>query len=328
MNDKTIILPGGSGFLGSAVTPCFQQAGFNVVVLTRGSDRESDGVRFVHWDGKTLGPWSSCVDGAVAVVNLAGRSVNCRYTPHNRREILESRVDAVRVIGQAIERCSTPPKVLIQAASAAIHGDAGDQLLDESSPPGLGFSPQTCVQWEAAFYQTPSPGTRRVLLRIGFALGPDGGALGTLAALARLFLGGTVGTGQQWISWLHVKDLSRIILWAIEHDDASGLYLAVGPNPVRNRQFMRELRRAVHRPWSPPVPAWAVRVGSWLMRTEHELALWGRRCTPRRLMESGFEFEFPELSPTLENLFPRHGPAARATRDPHVQPGVPVPNRT
>ena len=303
MSDKRVILAGGSGFLGRALTPDLIRAGYEVIVLTRGPDRESGGVRYVHWDGKTLGPWATLLDGAAAVVNLTGRSVNCRYNAANRREIVESRVDSVRVIGRAIAECRTPPAVWVQCASAAIYGDAGEQPCDEQTPPGVGFSPDTCVTWERAFHETPSPRTRRVLLRIGFALGRDGGALGTLAKLARWFLGGRVGSGRQWMSWLHVKDLSRLVLWCIEREDLEGLFLAVGPNPVRNEQFMRELRRAVHRPWSPPVPAWAVKMGSWLIGTESELALWGRRCVPRRLADTGFEFRFTELREAFEDLF-------------------------
>lgn len=303
MPTHRIVIAGGSGFLGRAITPDLLKAGYQVAILTRGPDRQSNGVPFVHWDGKTLAPWAQLLDGATAVINLAGRSVNCRYSAANRREIVESRVDSVRVIGQAIERCAIPPKAWVQSASAAIYGDAGERLCDDQTPPGTGFSPDTCVTWETTFHQTPSPGTRRVLLRIGFALGTDGGALGTLAKLARCFLGGRVGSGRQWMSWLHAKDLSRIVLWSIQRDDIEGLFLVAGPNPVRNAEFMRELRRAVHRPWSPPVPPWAVRFGSRLLGTESELALWGRRCAPTRLIQKGFEFEFPELRSALRDLF-------------------------
>jgi|SRR6185312_1667912 len=232
MTNKTIILPGGSGFLGTAMAPYLRAAGYDLIVLTRGEEHQADGIRYVHWDGRTLGPWASLLDGTAAVVNLAGRSVNCRYTPENQREILQSRVDSVHALAEAIGQCSNPPRAWVQAASAAIHGNAGDQLLDESSPPGLGFSPETCIAWERAFNSVDCPRTRRVLLRIGFVLGEGGGALQTLTKLARCFLGGSVGSGQQWVSWLHVKDLTRIILWSIERDDVEGLYLAVSLHRV------------------------------------------------------------------------------------------------
>jgi len=302
MNRKTVVLAGGSGFLGTAMTPDLIEQGYQVVVLTRGPERTAGPVRFLHWDAKTLGPWAGAIEGAEAVVNLAGKSVNCRYTEESRREIVASRVDSVRVIGQAIARCARPPRVLIQAASAAIYGDRGDEWLDENSPPGEGFSPQTCVRWEAAFNETPTPGTRRVLLRIGFVLGRGGGALGTLTKLARAFLGGTVGSGRQWISWLHARDLNRIVLVAIERDTMTGTYLAVTPTPVRNREFMRELRRAVHRPWAPPAPEWAVRIGSRLLGTEPELALYGRRCRPAKLLAEGFASTVADLRTAMEDL--------------------------
>jgi hypothetical protein len=302
MSNPSVILAGGSGFLGTALIPALRAAGYDIVVLTRGPARNDDGIRFLHWDGKTLGPWQTSLDGAAAVINLTGKSVNCRYTGANRREINASRIDSVRVLGEAVARCSQPPKVWIQCASAAIFGNRGDEILDENSPPGTGFSPETCIRWEAAFSEVPLPSPRRVLLRIGFVLGNGGGALETLATLTRFLLGGTVGSGRQWISWIHVQDLNRLILRAIEKDNLSGIFLAVNSQPVRNARFMLELRRALHRPWSPPVPEWAVRVGSWMMRTEAELALTGRRCMPRRLSAAGFEFTFPELRRALDDL--------------------------
>jgi uncharacterized protein (TIGR01777 family) len=301
-----VILAGGSGFLGTALARELVRHNADVVVLTRTPARPrhfSDAVRMVEWDGKTLGPWVRELDGARAVVNFTGRNVNCRYHAANRRAILNSRVDSVRVIDQAIARCQSPPAVVIQAATLAIVGDAGDAVLDESAQPGVGFSPDVAKAWEAAFNEADTPGTRRVLMRVSFALGKDGGALGTLARLTKCFLGGTVGSGRQYVSWIHVDDLCRAILWTIEHDHVRGLYNVTSPNPVTNRQFMRELRHALHRPWSPPAPAWAVRVGAFLMRTESELALWGRKGVPRRLLEEGFTFRFSSLPDALNDLY-------------------------
>jgi uncharacterized protein (TIGR01777 family) len=255
------------------------------------------------WDGKTQGEWSDVVDGARAVVNLAGRSVNCRYTEENRREIVESRVNSVKAIAEAIRRAGTPPEVLVQSGSLAIYGNPGECECDEASPPGSGFSADTCVAWEQAFAGDALDVPRRVLLRIGFVLGRDGGALEMLARLTRRFLGGRVGDGRQFISWLHVRDMNRIALWAIDSTDANGVFNATGPNPVTNEAFMRELRRALGRPWSPPTPAWAVALGARFMGTEPSLALEGRRCAPKRLVEKGFEFEFPELGPALGDIF-------------------------
>lgn len=321
---KRVILPGGTGFLGTALARELIARGYDVVVLTRQLSRSSDpgldGVRYVAWDGRTLGPWSRELDGAEAIVNFAGRNVNCRYHARNRGAILESRIDSVRVLNEAILACARPPKTFIQAATLAILGDAGDEPKHDAAPPGAGFSPDVATAWESAFQETPTPHTRRVLLRISFALAADGGALGMLAALTRCFLGGTVGRGSQYVSWIHVADLCRVIVWAIENEHAQDTYNATAPNPVPNATFMRELRRVLRRPWSPPAPAWAVRLGSFFLRTEPELALWGRRGVPTRLLQEGFTFRFTDVRPALEDIY---GPAA----GPNQPPRSPVPGR-
>lgn len=303
MSDKRIILAGGSGFLGKPLSKYLTERGYDVTVLTRHPNQGASATKEVHWDGRTLGPWAEHLNGARAVVNLAGRSVNCRYTPHNRREINESRVNSVTVIGEAIRACSKPPPVLVQAGSLAIYGDAGDHWCDESTPSGDGFAVETCLLWEKAFADSSTPRTRRVVLRIGIVLGKSGGGLKTLGRLAKLGLGGTVGTGRQYISWLHLLDMNRLFLAAIEQEQMSGTFNATGPQPVNNAEFMRELRRAVHRPWSPPVPTWAVHIGSRLMGTEACLALTGRCCVPKRLQEIGFSFDFPKLREALADIY-------------------------
>jgi uncharacterized protein (TIGR01777 family) len=303
MQGERLILAGGSGFIGSALAANLTARNCDVVVLTRNPARRDGPIKDVYWDGRTLGPWADYLNGARAVVNLTGRSVNCRHTAKNRREIQESRVNSVTVVGEAIRRCQRPPQVLVQASSLAIYGDPGERICDESAPPGQGFAEETCLLWEKAFNEAPTPDTRRVVLRIGFALGATGGALGVLATLTRYFLGGRVGSGRQYISWLHIEDLNRMILWAIERPDVQGVFNATAPEPVTNAEFMRELRRVLHRPWSPPAPTWTVVIGSWLMRTEPSLALTGRRCVPRRLQEQGFQFEFSVLRRALEDLF-------------------------
>ena len=299
-----IVLAGGSGFLGRSLTAVLTSMGHDVVVLGRAAAREAGRVHHAQWDGKTLGEWHKFLDGATAVVNLTGKSVNCRYTPENKREIIDSRVNSVRVLGEAIAKCTKPPAAFIQAGSLAIYGDPGDRWCDEGTSEGEGFSADVCRQWENAFHAITMPGMRKSILRIGFALGPDGGALEMLAKLTRFFLGGTVGSGRQFTSWIHIADLNRMFLAAIERDDISGVFNATAPNPVTNAEFMREMRRAVHRPWSPPVPALIAHIGSWFMRTEASLALGGRRCTPKHFLERGFEFKFPQLRGALEDLFP------------------------
>ena len=302
MSKGRVVLAGGSGFLGRALAEAFAGAGYEPVVLTRKAKRGRAGVRQVEWDGRTVGAWARELEGAAAVVNLAGRSVDCRHTPRHRREIMESRLHSVEAVGRAIQSCEEPPKVLIQAASLAIYGDAGRRLCCEDAPAGEGFPVEVCLRWERAFDSWQLPRTRKVLLRIGFVLGRDGGALPRLARLARLYLGGTVGEGHQYISWLHLRDFCRLVLWCVEHEGAAGVYNATGPCPVTNAEFMCELRCALKRPWSPRTPAWLVRLGAFLLRTEPALALEGRRCIPDRLVEEHFKFVYTNLESALADL--------------------------
>ncbi|MGH8095385.1 MAG: TIGR01777 family oxidoreductase [Chthoniobacterales bacterium] len=303
MSEGRVILAGGSGFLGRSLAQVLVRDGGEVIVLTRGSARESGSVRFVRWDGKTVGDWRPLLENARAVVNLTGKSVNCRYTPAARAEILNSRIDSVRALGEAIAGCAQPPRVFVQAGSLAIYGNAGDRVCTEDSPHGSGFSAEVCQAWEGAFNGLPLPATRKVLLRIGFALKRGEGALGTLESITRFFLGGTIGHGRQYISWIHIADLDRMFLSCLERDDLSGIFNATGPAPVTNGQFMAELRRALHRPWSPPVPAALVRLGARAMGTEGDLALHGFRCLPQRYLEQGFRFDFTSLGTALADLY-------------------------
>jgi hypothetical protein len=294
-----VIIAGGSGFLGQHLESALTARNYQVIILTRLPKRPNH----VRWDGETLGNWTTQIDEAQVVVNLTGRSVNTRYTPKNRREIINSRVKSVAVINQAILNSQTPPSILVQVSSLAIYGDTGGIICDETTPASSGFSPEVCIQWEDAFYASDLPNTRRVVLRTGLALANDGGALEVLAKLTRFFLGGKVGSGRQYISWLHIEDMNRIFLQAIEDETWEGIYNATGPNPVTNAEFMRTLRQTLKRPWSPPAPAFAVHIGSWFMRTEPQLALHGRRCVPKRLLDQGFEFHYPDLQAALTDIF-------------------------
>jgi uncharacterized protein (TIGR01777 family) len=302
MNGKRIIIAGGTGFIGRAIARELASSGADVVILTRTPDSATTVGRHVYWDGKTLGEWTREVDGADAVINLAGKNVNCRYTPKALAEVDESRVNAVAAMNTAIAQSQNPPRVLIQAATTAIYGDTGDRWLDETTPPGYGVPPLTALKWEHAFATHPTPQTRRVTLRISFVLGREGGALSMLSKLAKCFLGGAVGSGRQYISWIHIDDLVSLVVRAIEDDSLSGIYNVATPNPVTNAQFMRALRRAHRRPWSPPTPAPLVRLGCFVMRTEPVLALTGRRVLPKRLAEMGFAFRFPELTAAMDDI--------------------------
>jgi uncharacterized protein (TIGR01777 family) len=265
-------------------------------------------VRWAVWDAKSLGEWSACLDGATAVVNLVGRSVDCRKTEENKRVILESRVQSCRVLGQAMSTVSRPPPVWIQSATAHIVGDPDppDTICDETTPPGpiSEMAPSVGVAWEQAFTESKLDNQRGVVLRISFVLGPRGGAMSRLRKVTKIGLGGTVGSGKQWISWIHQDDLNRLVVCAIEDDSYSGVYVVTSPEPVTNRQFMHAMRRAYRRPWCPPAPAIGVRlVCRFLLNTDPELALLGRRCVPNRLLnEHDFQFRYATLDNALENL--------------------------
>jgi uncharacterized protein (TIGR01777 family) len=296
-----IVIAGGSGFIGSALAAHFVGQGHDVVVLTRTAQARQTGVREIAWNGRSFGPWAKELDGATAVINLTGKNINCRHTNKNRREIIASRVVSVRAIADAIGASATPVPVWVQASAVGIYGNAGDALCDESSPHGDDFMADVCEQWEAAFRAALISNTRRVLLRFGVVLGREGGALPTLATIARWGLGGTVGSGRQYISWIHRDDLVSVVERAIT-TEMSGPYNASNHVPETNANFMKRLRGAVHRPWSPPAPAFAVKIGAYIIGTEPSIALHGQRCLPRRLDEEGFVFAHEDLGQTLASL--------------------------
>ena len=301
MTLKRIVIAGGSGFIGSALAKALVVHGYEVVVLTR-SPQNRTGFSEVEWDGVHLGEWIKYLDGAEAVVNLTGRNVNCPHTPENLKEILESRVNSVNVLAAAFPHVRIPPRVWVQAGAVGFYGDTRDNLCDENSPAGKDALANVCKLWEDAFNSAETPKTRKVLLRIGFVLGRNGGALPVLSKLTKWFLGGAAGSGRQFISWIHLADLTGMFVETIERKELSGTFNAVGLNPETNRFFMCELRRALHRPWSPPVPKLAVWLGARWMKSEPSLALSSQCCAPIKFLEAGFEYQFSKLRPALEDL--------------------------
>jgi hypothetical protein len=301
MTSKNVILAGGSGFIGRALSRALLARGNVPIVLTRGESHVRDGVRHVQWDGTNSGAWCAVLDGAAAIVNLAGRNVNCRLTDANRAEILGSRVDSIHALQQALTQCAQPPGVWVNAGGKDIYGDRGAEVLTERSVPGPGVLTDVCLRWEAAFDAAVAPGVRKVMMRIGIVLGEEG-ALPVLARLTRAFAGGAAGDGQQYLSWIHRDDMVAMLLWAIDSAQVSGVYNAVAPEPVSNSQFMAVLRRVLGRPWSPPVPRFAVALGAALAGSEAALILEGNRVLPERAQAGGFRFEYPGLEAALQHL--------------------------
>lgn len=299
---RTVVIAGGSGFIGSSLAAHLLATGREVVVLSR-SGSAPPGARSVRWDARTPGEWKRELDRALALVNLVGRTVDCIKTPDHCDEILRSRVEATRVLGEAVRTIDHPPPVWAQMSTAHIVGDPPDIICDEDSPPGLGLAPTVGKAWENAFDEARPPHIRGVVLRTSFVLGRRGGALARLKKLARFGLGGRIGHGRQGISWIHERDMNRLFERAITDDSMRGVYLATAPNPVSNAAFMRTLRRALGMPLGLPAPAFMVRIGApLLLRTDPELAIYGRYCVSKRLKEDGFEFEFPELESALREL--------------------------
>lgn len=312
MAGAKIVIPGGSGYLGSALTERLVARGDEVVILTRGRALSGEGWRAVTWDaGSASGVWTQELEGARAVVHLSGRRVDTRATRRNVDELISSRVEPVRSVGEAIRACKSPPPVWVQSSSLAIFGDGGDELIDETTTPS-GIGPRemvtVCLAWEAAFRQASAGVGRTVLLRIGIGLGgEDDPATKRLAQLARLGLGGRVASGRQWVSWIAIDDLLDAMVRAIDDDGMSGTYHLTSPNPVTNDELMRTIRGLLGQRIGLPAPALGVRLAAPLMGSSASLALTGRRCVPRRLLEDGFTFRQPDFEPVARQALERAG---------------------
>ena len=301
-----IVIAGGSGFLGLNLAGHLAKLGAEIVILSRRPPREVGPWRHVSWDARTVGSWAKELEGTHGLVNLVGRTVDCIKTPEHCDEILRSRVEATRVLGQAMERTANPPPAWVQMSTAHAYGDPPRVVCDEDSPFGYGLAPMVARAWEAEFDAVALPRTRKVVLRTSFVLGKTGGALSTLSRLAKFGLGGTVGDGSQGMSWLHELDMNRLFERGLFDDSMKGAYIASSPHPVSNTEFMRELRKAVGCLLALPAPAFLVRIGAPLvLRTDPELALYGRYVVSRRLREENFESKFPMLREALKDLCAR-----------------------
>lgn len=307
-NMKKIVIAGGSGFLGRALAAHFHKSGFLVTILTR-SPKAADDATEIGWDARTTGDWARELENAVAVINLTGRSVNCRYHERNRRLILDSRILSTRVIGQAIARCKSPPAVWLNASTATIYKHALGPAWDESgqigsTPEGMDeFSIEVATAWERAFNEAKTPATRKIAMRAAmvFGLGRNS-VFPMLRRLTRLGLGGKMGSGRQFVSWIHEDDFCRAVEWLIADDSFSGVVNIAAPNPVTNAEMMRIFRETFGIPIGLPAAKWMLEIGTFLLRTETELVIKSRHVVPRRLIESGFVFNFPFLDTAVEEL--------------------------
>ncbi len=311
-----IIIPGGTGQIGRILAHAFHEEGHEVVVLSRGAVADAP-FRVVPWDARSLGGWVAEFEGADAVINLAGRSINCRYTPANLRALTESRVDATLIVGQAIRRAANPPRVWLQASTATIYAHRYDAPNDELTglmATGATDTPKTwqdilkvATAWEqAATEGGPLPHTRQVLLRTTIMMSAEpGGAFEVMLGLVRRGLGGRAGDGRQYVSWIHEHDFVRAVRWLIDRDTLAGPVNLAAPGPLPNAEFMRALREAWGRRLGLPASGLVLEAGAWFMRTETELILKSRRVVPTRLLQDGFKFEFPEWAGAARDLCAR-----------------------
>lgn len=306
-----IVIPGGSGQVGTLLARQLHADGHEVVILSR--DPVAAPWRSVAWDARTLGAWATEVDGSDAVINLAGRSVSCRYSAENRSAILDSRIASTRVVGQAIARAAHPPRTWLQASTATIYAHRFDTPNDEETgvigggepdaPDTWRFSIDVAKGWESALNEAVVPATRKVKMRAAVILSPDrGGIFDTLLGLVRRGLGGQSGDGRQYVSWIHHEDFTRAVYWLLEHESMDGAVNISSPNPLPNAEFMKGLREAWGTRLGLPATEWMLEIGALFMRTETELVLKSRRVIPGRLLKVGFEFLHPDWYEAARDL--------------------------
>ncbi len=318
MKNKKIIIAGGTGFIGQALAARWGKDN-RIVILGRQhaqarnnaygqqmlTSAEGYHITYWRWDGQHVeSHWAKEIDGCDLIINLAGRSVNCRYNRSNRQEILDSRINSTKAIGEAVRAATVPPKLWINMASATIYRHAEDRPQDEyTGEPGSGFSVQVCHCWEGTFFGQRTPFTRKIALRTAITLG-EGGVLIPYRRLINWGLGGRQGSGRQMYSWVHIEDVGRAIEWFLDHPELEGVYNIAAPGPVTNACFMATLRTRMGRRFGLPAPAWLLKLGAALIGTETELLLKSRWVLPAKLQKTGFAFSYPRLEEALDSLFP------------------------
>lgn len=294
-----IIIAGGTGFLGENLEKYFTQKGNQVYILTRNPKRKNE----IYWDAKSLGEWKNSLENADVVINLTGKSVDCRYTEKNKKEIYASRINSTRILQQAIDHCVNKPKVWLNAASATIYVHSERQLnTEENGTIGDDFSMNICKSWEEEFFSIKNDNIRKIALRTSIVLGKDGGAFPKLKMITKLGLGGKQGRGDQKVSWIHIDDFCRAIEWIIDHKNISGPVNVTAPNPLSNEVLMKKLRTRLKIPFGVDAPVWQLELASVFLRTETELLLKSRNVYPEKLLKGGFQFIYPDIDIALPDL--------------------------
>ncbi len=292
---RKIVLVGGTGFLGSLLTEYLLHNGDMLVVIAR---KRKPNPKFLSilWDGQTLGNWVQHINGADVLINLAGKSVDCRYTKRNKNKILKSRVHSTALLAKAVALCQPPPPLWMNASSATIYSESFGAAHTENSPIlASNFSEQVCAQWETAFYENQIPGVRYVALRLAIVLNNNGGPFPVYKKLVRFGLGGTQGKGNQFFSWLHSTDFCRIVQFVMDHDTCQGNFNCAAPNALKNREWMQLLRHINGIKFGLNLPKWLLEIAAFVLRTETELLLKSRRVVPKKLTSNGFKFVFNSL---------------------------------
>lgn len=298
-----IILAGGNGYLGGILAKYFSSMADEVIILARKPQTEKDRIKTVVWDGRTMGDWTNGLQGADLLVNLCGKNVNCRYTKKNKKEIFDSRLIPTQLLGKAIEEMENPPKLWINITSATIYRHAEDHSQDEfTGEIGKGFSIEVCKAWESSFFETNTPNTRKIALRMGIVLGLKDGAFPRLLNLVKLGLGGKQGKGEQYMSWIHEEDVAGSIEWLFNHPEIEGVVNCTAPEAIKNHVFMHSIRKAFGRNFGLPAPAWLLAIGAKIIGTETELILKSRWVKPVVLLNSGFEFRYPTIESAVKNI--------------------------
>lgn len=296
---KTIIIAGGSGFLGQVLENYFFLKGYQIKILSRHPKRENE----FYWDAKHLGKWTALLEDTEALINLTGKSVDCRYSAKNKKLIYDSRIDSTAILSSAINACKNPPTVWFNMSTATIYRHSLDKKMTEATGEiGDDFSMNIAKSWEKAFNENKNPKTRKIIIRTSIVLGRNGGALIPLKNLAKFRLGGKQGLGNQKVSWIHEEDFARAIEFLLNNEKFNEAFNLSVPEPTNNKTLMKTLRKTMNISTGISHPIWLLKFGAFLIGTETELVLKSRNVIPERLINSGFQFKFNDLKIALDDL--------------------------